>query len=89
MNNYKQLEVELLKMWDDRGIEEIYKYKNRINVYKGEDRATITLFYDLTYGLFEDVYDIANDSFTRPDEEKVNVKELLKKRKGEQIENDK
>lgn len=80
MNNYKQLELELLKMWDDREIEEIYKYKNRINIYKEEGLTKYTLFYDLTYGMFEDVYDTANDNHTTAEDAKVSVKELLKKR---------
>ncbi|KAF6565286.1 hypothetical protein G9G63_08995 [Paenibacillus sp. EKM202P] len=75
-----ELELLLLKMWEDCGIEQIYKYKNRINAYR-ESLPNRELFYDLTYQLFKDVEDIADYEHSSPEEYKVEVESLIKSRK--------
>ncbi|OKP81697.1 hypothetical protein A3842_11070 [Paenibacillus sp. P3E] len=64
-------------MWDAAGIEEIYKYKNRIKVFKRPGLVSYELLCDLTYRMFQDVYDTANDDHTTAEEAKVSVKVLL------------
>lgn len=76
----KDLERLLLEMWLASGIKEIYKYKNRIKVYKREGLTRSELFYDLTYVLFADIVDIANYEEAEAEDYKVRVDELLEKR---------
>lgn len=77
----RELELLLLQMWADNRVEEVYKYKNRINWYRREDLPGIELFHDLTYRLFQDVEDIANYKHSIPEEYKVSVKKLIEDRK--------
>lgn len=80
--DYLGLELDLLEMWDKLGVEEIYKYKHRVNIYReDENLARIELIYDLTHGLlFTDLDDIANYSDAYPDECKLVVKEMIESR---------
>ncbi|MBW4083594.1 hypothetical protein HYD27_19745 [Paenibacillus sp. S150] len=64
-------------MWEAAGIEEIFKYKNRIKVFKRPGLVNYELFCDLTYRMFQDVYDTANDDHTTAEDVKVSVKALL------------
>jgi hypothetical protein len=64
----RELELLLLKMWAEFGIEYIYKYKNRIHVYKREGLIRYELFCDLTYRMFTDVEDTANGNELYPEE---------------------
>ncbi|ADO59567.1 hypothetical protein [Paenibacillus polymyxa] len=75
----KELELMLLNMWSECGIEEIYKYKNRIKAFK-EPLLNIELFYDLTYRLFSDVEDIANHEDSCPKNYKLSVNALIQSR---------
>lgn len=43
----RELELLLLKMWAENGVEEVYKYKNRIQEFR-EPLNDIELFYDLS-----------------------------------------
>ncbi|MFF2532182.1 hypothetical protein ACFVS2_25065 [Brevibacillus sp. NPDC058079] len=81
-----ELELLLLQMWADFGIEEIYKYKNRIKAFR-EPLTNIELFTDLTHQLFKDVEDIANHKGSVPDDYKVSVKSLIKGRSRAQSQN--
>ncbi|AJS61594.1 hypothetical protein UB51_16845 [Paenibacillus sp. IHBB 10380] len=75
-----ELELLLLKMWAEFGIEYIYKYKNRIKVFKREGLVSYELFCDLTYRMFTDVEDIANDDDLYPEDCKVSVTSLIESR---------
>lgn len=79
----KSLEQSLLEMWQGFGIKEIYKYKNRIKVYKREGLVRYELFTDLTYRLFADVEDTANYHDATPEDFKVRVEDLLSDRRGD------
>lgn len=80
----KSLELSLLEMWHEQGIKEIYKYKNRIKVYKREGLIRYELFTDLTCGLlFKDVEDTANYQDATPEDFKVRVDVLLTNRRGD------
>ncbi|TVX85611.1 hypothetical protein [Paenibacillus agilis] len=79
MSEQELLELLLLKMWKDNGISEVFKYKNRIHIYRG-DLPSIELFNDLTYRLFQDVEDIAKHADSIPDDYKVSIEELIKVR---------
>ncbi|MEK5060988.1 MULTISPECIES: hypothetical protein [unclassified Paenibacillus] len=77
----KELEILLLKMWEDFGIEYIYKYKNRIKVYRREGLVSYELFCDLTCGtMFTDVEDTANGDDLYAEDCKVSVKVLIERR---------
>ncbi|MGF6357120.1 hypothetical protein ABIE27_005059 [Paenibacillus sp. 4624] len=80
----KSLELSLLEMWHSQGIEEIYKYKNRIKVYRREGLIRYELFTDITCGLlFKDVEDTANYRDATPEDYKVRVDVLLNDRREE------
>ncbi|SGI73857.1 Uncharacterised protein [Mycobacterium tuberculosis] len=73
-----ELELALLKLWEEAGIREIYKYKNRIKVYKREGLVRYELFCDITCGtMFTDVEDTANGEDLYAEECKVEVKSLI------------
>lgn len=74
------LELALLRMWSDAGIKEIYKYKNRIKIYKREGLGRFELFYDLSQAMFTDVEDTANGDDLYAEEYKVSVDMLIKNR---------
>ncbi|WP_186332825.1 hypothetical protein MKY82_22145 [Paenibacillus sp. FSL W7-1279] len=74
------LELALLKMWAATGIKEIYKYKNRIKIYKREGLSRFELFYDLSHSMFTDVEDTANGDDLYAEECKVSVEVLIKRR---------
>lgn len=80
--DYLGLELDLLEMWDKSGVEEVYKYKHRVNIYReDENLASIELIHDLTHGLlFTDLDDIANYRDAYPDECKLEVKEMIESR---------
>ncbi len=79
----KELELLLLKMWSNAGVEEIYKYKNRIKEYRRPELTRFELFYDLTSGtMFTDVKDTANGDDLYAEDCKVSVEDLIKKRVG-------
>lgn len=75
----KELELLLLKMWEETGIKEIYKYKHRIKHFR-EPLTNIELFLDMTYCLFQDVEDIANHRDSCPEDYKVTVASLIEAR---------
>lgn len=79
-NQVIDLELALLKVWSDAGIKEIYKYKNRIKIFKEPHLHHNELFYDLTYRLYQDIEDIANHRISNPEEHKVSVESLIKNR---------
>ncbi|MGG1880521.1 hypothetical protein ABDI30_23535 [Paenibacillus cisolokensis] len=74
------LELALLRMWSDAGIKEIYKYKNRIKIYKREGLCRFELFYDLSHAMFTDVEDTANGDDLYADDCKASVEMLIKRR---------
>ena len=76
------IELALLKMWVQNGIEEIYKYKNRINWYRREGLARIELFNDLTFGMFADLEDTASRNDAYVEDCKVRVEDLIMKRQA-------
>lgn len=84
MNNQTKLvdlELQLLKMWSNAGVEEIYKYKNRIKEYRRPGLTKFELFYDLTSGtMFKDVEDTANGDELYAEDCKVSVESLIKNR---------
>lgn len=66
---HNELELNLLHFWKEQGFEWFYKYKNRVQLYRGDKKVPIELFYDLTNGeLFSDIDDEANYSIS----EKIN-----------------
>lgn len=73
----RDLERSLLEMWSAAGVEEVFKYKNRILFYKREGLTRTDLFCDLTYCLFPEVEDIANYSEATAEDYKVRVDALL------------
>ncbi|MED3440226.1 hypothetical protein P4393_12245 [Bacillus subtilis] len=76
----RELELLLLKMWAENGVEEVYKYKNRIQDFR-EPLNNIELFYDLSHGkAFADIEDIANHRDSMPEDYKVNVQVLIENR---------
>lgn len=76
-----ELELLLLRMWQEFGIEYIYKYKNRIKVYQREGLANYELFNDLTHGMFTDVEDTANGDDLYANDCKVSVQTLVDSRR--------
>lgn len=84
MNNQVKLidlELQLLKMWSNAGVEEIYKYKNRIKEFRRPGLTRFELFYDLTSGtMFKDVKDTANGDELYAEDCKVSVESLIKNR---------
>ncbi|MFC3797919.1 hypothetical protein [Cohnella sp. GCM10012308] len=74
------IELALLQMWERNDIQEIFKYKRRIHYFR-ERLSNIELFYDLSFVLFADVDDIASKDIT-PEEGKVSVAELIRKRQA-------
>ncbi|MCY8549456.1 hypothetical protein MOD25_06000 [Bacillus haynesii] len=79
--NMKHLETVLLKMWRDNGINEVYKYKNRIKAFR-EPLKNIELFTDLTHKMFEDIEDISRHKNSTPNDFKVEVDNLIKNREA-------
>jgi len=79
----QELEMQLLKMWEDAGIKAIYKYKNRINAFR-EPLFNIELFNDLTYKMFKDVEDTANNADCLYVDYAVSVEELIQNRYTEE-----
>ncbi|GIO13554.1 hypothetical protein J19TS2_31090 [Cohnella xylanilytica] len=77
-----EIEMALLRMWDKNGIEEIYKYKNRINWYRREGLARMELFHDITHRMFTDVQDTANGDELFVVDYKVRVEDLILKRQA-------
>ena len=77
-----EIELSLLKMWAKNGIEEIYKYKNRINWYRREGLARMELFHDITHRMFTDVQDTANGDELFVVDYKVRVEDLILKRQA-------
>ncbi|WP_336784052.1 hypothetical protein [Paenibacillus illinoisensis] len=77
-----ELELLLLKMWAENGIVEVYKYKNRIKVFKREGLVRYELFCDLTYKMFPDLEDTANRDDAYAEDCKASVKDLIKSREG-------
>ncbi|WP_422661631.1 hypothetical protein ACK8P5_26275 (plasmid) [Paenibacillus sp. EC2-1] len=76
------LELQLLKLWSDSGIEEVYKYKNRIKKAAREGLASYDLFCDMTCGeMFTDVEDTANGDDLYAEDCKVSVESLIQSRK--------
>lgn len=75
----KELELSLLMMWKENGVEEIYKYKQRIKHFR-EPLPNLELFWDLTYKMFQDVDDIANYSDSIPEDCKISVEKLIQNR---------
>lgn len=75
----KELELLLLKMWAENGVKEIYKYKNRVKEYRAP-LTNIELFYDITYNMFPDVEDTANDRNLTAEDVKVSIETLIKNR---------
>lgn len=72
----KNLETALLKMWRDNGINEVYKYKNRIKAFR-EPLKNIELFADLTNRMFEDISHHKNST---PSDFKIEIDNLIKNR---------
>lgn len=75
----KDLELMLLNMWKSNDFEVIYKYKNRIKAFR-EPLVNIELFYDPTYGMFQDVEDIANYEDSTPEDFKRKIDDLIQAR---------
>lgn len=76
----KDLELSLLKMWKEYEIKYIYKYKNRIKAWRGENLANFELFNDLTHVMFRDIEDIANSRDYLAEDHKVCVDKLIEVR---------
>lgn len=74
------LELALLRMWAHVGIKEIYKYKNRIKIYKREGLGRFELFYDLSHAMFTDVEDTANGDDLFAEDCKASIEMLIKRR---------
>lgn len=72
----KDLELMLLNMWKNNDFEFIYKYKNRIKAFR-EPLVNIELFYDPTYGMFQDVEDIADYEDSIPEDFKRSINDLI------------
>ena len=75
----KELELILLNIWKNSGIEEIYKYKRRIKEFR-EPLTNIDLFLDVTYSLFQDIKDVADYENLSPIDCVVNINDLIKER---------
>lgn len=79
--NTKDLELTLLLIWKEEGIEEIYKYKNRIKIFFGNPgRVHIELMYDVTHLLFRELKDIASHKDMEPEEGKLKIDDMITKR---------
>ncbi|WP_144472995.1 hypothetical protein [Bacillus pumilus] len=76
----KDLELSLLKLWKDYEFKKIYKYKNRIKAWQGENLANFELFNDLTHVMFRDVEDIANNREYLPEDHAVSIDRLIENR---------
>lgn len=75
------LELHLLNYWKSNGVKWLYKYKHRLKEYRGENKATLELFADLTSGkMFSDVVDIANSIDATGDEVKIDIDTLIEER---------
>lgn len=78
-----EFELYMLRLWKSQEYEEVYRYKHRIKLYRGEDLQGIELFYDVTNGqFFDDVQDIASLDDAYAEDHKVSVEELIKKKRG-------
>ncbi|URJ76338.1 hypothetical protein MF621_004044 (plasmid) [Bacillus velezensis] len=79
----RDLESLLLMMWAENGVEEIYKYKNRIKSFR-EPLANIELINDLSCGeMFADINDVASHKDASPVDYKVSISTLVKNRCGQ------
>ncbi|MEK4790462.1 hypothetical protein [Bacillus sp. FSL K6-2971] len=76
----KDLELSLLKMWNRYEIKDIYKYKNRIKAFRGENLANFELFNDLTHVMFKDIEDIANHRDSIAEDHKASIAMLIRNR---------
>ena len=76
-----RFEVSLLEMWHNaKSFDKIYKYKNRIMAFR-QPLTNIELFYDLSYGMFEEIQDTADGSDYYAEDCAVEIKQLLDKKK--------
>lgn len=75
------IELTLLKMWADAGIKEVYKYKYRIKAYR-VPFVYFDLLYDPSSRMFTDVEDIANTRDSCPEDGKVSITEMIRKREA-------
>lgn len=79
--NYLGLELDLLAYWKSQGVKWLYKYKNRVKEYRGENLINIELFNDLTSGLiFADITDIANFDDVTGEDVKIDIDDLISNR---------
>ena len=75
------LEMQLLLLWKENGIDRVYKYKNRIKDFpEHEGLVSVELFYDLTHSLFKDVPDIASYVDMQPRRGYRSVDDLIRTR---------
>ena len=84
MNEFLNLELELLQYWKSKGVKYLYKYKHCVKEYRGGKLTNVELFLDLTSGLiFTDVVDIADfkDVTVTGEKVKVNIDKLIENRK--------
>ncbi|MEY8695953.1 hypothetical protein AB9M90_15450 [Bacillus safensis] len=74
------LELSLLKMWEEYEIKDIYKYKNRVKAFRGENLSNFELFNDLTHIMFKDIEDIANHRDYIAEDHKASTAMLIRNR---------
>ena len=75
-----ELEMALLKMWAENGVEEVYKYKHRVMEYR-KPLTNIELFNDITCGkVFADIKDKANYSNATSEDCKISIETLIQNR---------
>lgn len=84
--DYKRLEIQLLKYWQQQGIKEIYKYKSMIKWKRREGLVNFMLIEDIAVNkLFLDLLDLASlERDTIVDDVKNTVEELLAARIGDE-----
>lgn len=76
-----ELELNLLNYWKSKDVKWLYKYKNRVKEYRGENLVSIELFNDLTSGsIFTDITDIANFGDVTGDDVKIDIEDLIANR---------
>ncbi|QRV11392.1 hypothetical protein JR311_20435 (plasmid) [Bacillus velezensis] len=78
----RELELLLLVMWAENGVNEVYKYKNRIKAFR-EPLVNIELINDLSCGgMFADITDVASYKDASPVDYKVSIATLVENRCG-------